>query len=414
MVGWSVVGWDPRPDIPWSEFERALTWGSGWRSDGAKLPPRPRPEPPAPETPRTPPAVPWAELHCHSAYSFLDGASEPEELVAEAAFQGVETVAITDHDGMYGVVKFAEAAREAGIATVFGAELSLELTRRQNGIPDPEGRHLLVLARDPDGYRRLSAAISAAQLRGSKGRPVYDLDELAAAHDGRWVILTGCRKGLVPAALAAGGPPAAAAELRRLVELFGAENVVVELIDHDQPLDDDRNDTLYTLAGEVGVGVVASNNVHYATPAGRRLAQVLAAARATTSLAELDGWLPAAGGAFLRSGEEMRARLARYPGVLETTVELGQACAFDLSLIRPELPDREVPDGHTDASWLRHQVAAGAAARYGPPGPSTQRAYAQIAHELDVIEQLNFPGYFLIVHEITEFCRREGILCQGR
>ncbi len=410
-VGWYVVGWNPRPDIPWREFERALTWGSGWRSDGTKLPPRPRPEPPAPETL---PVVPWAELHCHSAYSFLDGASEPEQLVAEAAFQGVETLAITDHDGMYGVVKFAEAAREAGIATVFGAELSLELTRRQNGIPDPEGRHLLVLARDPDGYRRLSAAISAAQLRGDKGRPVYDLDELAGAHGGRWVILTGCRKGLVPAALATGGPAAAEAELRRLVGLFGAENVFVELIDHDQPLDDDRNDTLFELAGEVGVGVVASNNVHYATPAGRRLAQVMAAARARTSLAELNGWLPASGGAFLRSGEEMRARLARYPGVLEATVDLGEACAFDLILIRPELPDRDVPDGHTDASWLRHQVAVGASTRYGQPGPATARAYAQIEHELQVIEQLNFPGYFLIVHEITQFCEREGILCQGR
>nr|WP_197682309.1 error-prone DNA polymerase [Jiangella sp. DSM 45060] len=399
--------------MPWSEFERALTWGSGWRSDGAKLPPRPKLDPQT-TSPRLPPAVPWAELHCHSAYSFLDGASDPEALVAEAVAQGIGTLAITDHDGMYGVVEFAAAARAAGIRTVFGAELSLELTQRQNGVPDPEGRHLLVLARDADGYRRLSATISAAQLRGSKGRPVYDLDELAGAPNGRWVILTGCRKGLVPAALAAGGPAAAKRELDRLVEMFGQENVNVELIDHDQPLDDDRNDALFKVAGEVGVGVVASNNVHYAAPRDRRLAQVLASARATTSLARLNGWLPAAGGAFIRSGEEMQARLARYPGVLEATVALGESCGFDLALIQPELPDREVPSGHTDASWLRHQVAVGAAARYGPPGPATERAYAQIEHELDVIERLNFCGYFLIVHELTEFCRREGILCQGR
>ena len=160
-VGWYVVAGNPRPDIPWREFERALTRGSGWRSDGTKLPARPRPEPPAPETL---PVVPWAELHCHSAYSFLDGASEPEQLVAEAAFQGVETLAMTDHDGMYRVVRFAEAAREAGLATVFGAELSLGLSGPQNGRPDPEGGHLLVLARDADG---LPAALGRDQRRAA-------------------------------------------------------------------------------------------------------------------------------------------------------------------------------------------------------------------------------------------------------
>ncbi|MGH3749561.1 MAG: PHP domain-containing protein, partial [Micromonosporaceae bacterium] len=138
----------------------------------------------APPTPGPPAvgagSVPYAELHCHTNFSFLDGASHPEELVAEAARLGLAGLAVTDHDGLYGVVRFAEAAAEHGVPTVFGAELSLGLSGPQNGVPDPEGRHLLVLARDPEGYARLSRAISEGQLAsGQKGRPAYDLERLA-------------------------------------------------------------------------------------------------------------------------------------------------------------------------------------------------------------------------------------------
>ncbi|NEE01053.1 error-prone DNA polymerase [Phytoactinopolyspora halotolerans] len=410
------MGWH-NPHIPWREFERALSWGSGWRSDGEKLPREVETTPKLPEY--TGPA--WAELHCHSAYSFLDGASEPEALVVEAILQGVETLAITDHDGMYGVVRFAEAVRDASaqagreLRTVFGAELSLGLRSRQTGVPDPEGHHLLVLARDPDGYGRLAGAITDAHMRsGEKGRPSYDLDELAERHDGHWAILTGCRKGPVPAALERDGADAAEKELRRLVDMFGRENVFVELVDHDQPLDDERNDTLFELARHVGVDVVASNNVHYAGPHDADLAQVLAAVRARSSLEEMAGWLPANGTAHIRNGVEMEERLRRYPGVRESTVELGRACAFDIKLIAPNLPEREVPEGHTDASYLRLKAEEGAGERYGPRGPDTEKAYQQIEHELDVIERLGFPGYFLIVYEIVKYCKDEGILCQGR
>src|SRR3712207_1063558 len=129
--------------------------------------------------PRRSGATPYAELHCHSNFSFLDGASHPEELVEEAARLGLDAIALTDHDGMYGVVRFAEAAAELGVRTVFGTELSLGLTAPQNGVADPEGNHLLLLARGPEGYRALCRTISTAQLRGQeKGRPIYDVDEV--------------------------------------------------------------------------------------------------------------------------------------------------------------------------------------------------------------------------------------------
>ena len=423
------MGWN-NPPVPWRELRRRMAWRAGGDPPPEEPTAEPTADPPRrpPPAPRRPaprgPVIPWAELHCHSSFSFLDGAATPGELVAEAARLGLETLAITDHDGMYGVPQFAQAAarlRSLGtrINTVFGAELSLGLPSAQTGVPDPEGSHLLVLARDAEGYRRLCAVISAAQLAGAqKGRPVYDTGALAGAHGGHWVVLTGCRKGPVPAALAAGGPGSKSAawrELGRLTEMFGHENVMVELTCHHDPGDDERNDLLAALAALADVGVVAAGNVHFAVPAQARLAQALAAIRARRSLADQDGWLAAAGTAYLRSGREMAALLRRYPGVLERTVALGRECAFDFQVIAPNLPDGPVPPGHTEASWLRELVARKAPARYGPPGDArVPGAYAQIARELDVIERLNFPGYFLIVHDIVEFCERENILCQGR
>ena len=425
------MGWD-NPPVTWRELERRLSWNVTRRSagPGEGLGEKPGPGPPGaqPGPGRVGPAAnredapPWAELHCHSSYSFLDGASSPAELVAEASRQGVQALAITDHDGMYGVAQFAQAAvrraEQTGtpLRTVFGAELSLGLPRQQGGVPDPEGQHLLVLARDAEGYRRLCAVISAAQLAGGeKGRPVYDRGALADAHDGHWVVLTGCRKGAVPAALAAEGPGAALRELRALAGVFGPGNVMAELTFHDQPGDDERNDALAGLAAATGVGLVATGNVHYASPAQARLAEALAAIRARRSLDEMDGWLPASGAAYIRSGAEMSRRLRRFPGVQERTVELATSCAFDFRVIAPGLPDFGVPEGYNEMSWLRALVAEQAPKRYGPPGAEWEPgAYRQIEHELSVIEELRFPGYFLLVHDIVRFCENWDILCQGR
>jgi error-prone DNA polymerase len=372
--------------------------------------------------------VGYAELHCHSNFSFLDGASYPEELVAEAARLELGALALTDHDGLYGVVRFAEAAKEVGVLTVFGAELTLAgrgpdlagapvvPAAPRTGTPDPPGFHLVVLARDPEGYSRLARAISEGHLAGGeKGRPRHDIDRLADLAGGHFLILTGCRKGAVPAALVEAGPVAAARELDRLVDRFGPESVVVELFDHDDPLDSARNDALAAFAVRRGLGIVATNVVHHAQPAGRRLASVLASIRAGRPLDELDGWLPAAGAAYLRSGAEQVRRFARYPGAVEQAGELGRACAFDLHLVAPKLPDFPVPAGQSEMSFLRQLVEEGATRRYGPAGAErVPGAWRQLEHELAMIEELGFAGYFLVVWDIVEFCRRSGIYCQGR
>lgn len=384
-------------------------------ADGSDSPAwsRKRPEYRSPQTGRRRSAVPYAELHTHSAYSFLDGASTPEELVEEAARLDLRAIALTDHDGLYGVVRFAEAAAELGMATVFGAELSLSNTPRTQD-PDPPGPHLLVLARGPEGYRRLSRQLGAAHLAGGeKGRPRYDIDALTEAAGGHWHILTGCRKGHVRQAFSAGGPEAAARALGDLVDRFGRERVSIELTHHGHPLDDEHNAALAGLASRFGVDVIASTAAHFAAPDRGRLAAAMAAIRARQSLEQAAGWLAPRGGAHLRSGDEMARLFAGHPEAVTAAADLGEQCAFELRLIAPQLPPFDVPDGHSEDSWLRELVMAGAARRYGPQA-AAPAAYAQIEHELEVIAKLKFPGYFLVVHDITQFCRRNDILCQGR
>lgn len=413
------MGWGNGPPS-WAEMERVLDGKP--RHAGAPAPAVPAGDAPvshkrgtyrARPTDRVHSSVAYAELHAHSAYSFLDGASTPEELVEEAARLDLRALALTDHNGLYGAVRFAEAAAELDVKTVFGAELSLSAQARTEQ-PDPPGPHLLVLARGPEGYRRLSRQLAAAHLAGGeKGKLRYDYDALTEAAGGHWHILTGCRKGHVRQALFRGGPDAAQRALADLVDRFGAERVSIELTRHGHPLDDEHNAALAGLAPRFGVGVVATTAAHFAHPARGRLAMAMGAIRARQSLDAAAGWLAPLGGAHLRSGEEMARLFAQRPEVVSTAAELGEQCAFGLALIAPQLPPFDVPDGHTEDSWLRSLVMAGARDRYGS-AQRTPRAYTQIEHELKVIAQLNFPGYFLVVHDIIQFCRNNDILCQGR
>jgi len=357
----------------------------------------------------------YGELHAHSGFSFLDGASDPEELVAEAVRLELGALALTDHTGLYGVVRFAEAARALGLATIFGTELTCGVGGDRVGVPDPAGEHVVVLARSPEGYRHLSTMIGEAHLAlGEKGTPTFALADIAErARD--WLVLTGCRKGPLTRALDAEGPRAAERALLRLIEQFGRENLAVEIWDHGQVDDVARNDVLAELAIRHRVDLVATGNVHYATPDAFARANVLAAIRARRELEEMQGWLCASPLAHLRSDVEQRRRFTRWPGVVDRAGELASALAFDLRLVAPQLPRFDTPPGMSEQEYLVALVAQGAEARYGTrENERVSGAWRQIDHELAVIEQLGFAGYFLTVWDITEFCRRMNIYCQGR
>ena len=357
----------------------------------------------------------YGELHAHSGFSFLDGASDPEELVVEATRLGLSGLALCDHHGLYGVVRFSEAARALGLASVFGSEITLDGNDDRVGVSDPSGEHLVLLARSPAGYARLSRMLALAHLeRGEKGAPRFTLDDVAScAHE--WLVLTGCRKGPLTRALMNEGPRAAQRSLSRLIERFGRENVAVEIWDHGAPDDVARNDVLAELAVRSDVAVVATNNVHYATPRDFPRANVLSAIRARKSLEEMEGWLSASPLAHLRSDAEQRRRFARWPGVVDRAGELVSELAFDLRLVAPNLPAFLTPEGHDEQSYLEEIVAKGATHRYGSrDAERVAGAWRQIDHELGVIKTLGFAGYFLTVWNITEFCRANNIYCQGR
>ncbi|MDE1558432.1 MULTISPECIES: error-prone DNA polymerase [Actinotignum] len=362
------------------------------------------------------PYVPYAELHAHSAFSFLDGASLPEDLVQGCLDLRIEALALTDHDGFPGVMQLAQAGRDTGLPTITGTEITLDSTQPREG-PDPEGGHLVFLARTPAGYQHLSRAIGTAMLAsGTKGIAHHTLAQLARNNGDILVLTGGCRKSTLRRILdtqrGSEARRAARQELDLLISTFGKDNVVVELTSHAGPLDAQRCDLLEELARETGVRAAVTGNVHYAHPADRPIADIFAATRARCTLDEIDPYLPAAG-AHLRSGHDWRILHRGRERYLEAAARIAEECAFDLSLVKPNLPPFPVPEGYTEATWLRELVLRKARERYGTPA-DYPRAWEVIEHELEVITQLGFPGYFLIVEEIVAFCHSRNIWCQGR
>ncbi|MEZ5257466.1 MAG: error-prone DNA polymerase [Ilumatobacteraceae bacterium] len=442
------------PDMPWQELEARLSgrarptperhatgreagspsWNAG--GDGPAWSRKRQPYEPDPSLPLERPRaiVPYAELHCHSNFSFLDGASHPEELAEEAARLGLEALALTDHDGLYGIVRFAEAARAVGLPTVFGAEIGLlpgesdELrlarSEAQTARQQTRGRRRPSPARParpppprprrrPIRVRRPGQGPQSGSPRRREGSGPVHPRRSRRRRPGQLVGDDRMPQGAVPAALESEGPAGARRELRRLMDAFGSDRVVVELWDHGGPLDSHRNDALAELAAAEGLLAVATNNVHYALPARRNLASALAAVRSRRSLDELDPWLPASSAAHLRSGAEQARWFARYPGVLDAAAELGRSLAFDLSLVAPSLPPYPCPDGLDEMAYLRRIVEEAGQRRYGERARNPA-AWRVIERELAIIEHLGFPGYFLVVWDIVEFCRRANIFCQGR
>ncbi len=340
------------------------------------------------------PVVPFAELHAVSAYSFLDGASEPEDMVARAVELGLSALAIVDIDGFYGAMKFAEAATSAGLPTVFGAELSLGEQDVQGG-----ARRLTVLARGPEGYRRLSRLIAHARMEaGEKGLVSYPPLADIAQRLGREVY---CLAG-----------PEWSGEIERLIHCFGSDCVVLEYPLLMLPEDADAHDRLDRFNN---LRAIVSARPAAATRNEARLATAKRSLATRDSLFSGAPSLHPMGAGWLRSGEQIARMLPGREDLITNSVELAEECAFTWDLVAPNLPHFDVPTGHTEMSWLQHLTKARARERYASRPPDIQaRAFAQIEHELAVIEELTFPGYFLIVCDLVDFCREANILCQGR
>ena len=341
----------------------------------------------------------YAELHCHTNYSMLDGASHPEDLVARAVELGLDALAATDHDGLYGAVRFWQAARAANLHCLLGVEFTLE-----------GGHHLLLLARGPSGYSNLCRLVSHAQLRRSKNLAALDLAALTR-HADDLICLSGCRRGEVATHLLAGRTREALDAAAGYARLFGEGNFWIELQNHLLPEDRWLLGELVALADRLGVGVVATNDAHYATPHGRRLQDVLVCIKNRTTL-DASGRLRRPNGEYyLKSPADMSELFARYPGAVANSVAIAERCSVDLGFANYRFPSFPVPAGDTPFSYLYKLCQTGAHAKYQPITPAVSN---QLAHELDVIHKTNLAEYFLIVWDIVRFAKQRGIPCQGR
>jgi len=367
----------------------------------------------------------YVELHCASAFSFLQGASLPELLVDRAADLGCSTLALLDRDGVYGAPRFHKAALAAGITPIIGAELTLNPageagqagragrgghrgSARSTVLPLPPVQPiqpilLPVLCESADGYRNLCRLITRMKMQAPKGEGAVTLDDL----DGR----VGGLVALVGRAALSGRQFGVGGLVDRLVGIFGREGVYVELQRHFRRDEETDNQTLVELAGAFHVPVLATNGVRFASPASRPLFDVLTCIHHHTDLASAGRRLAPNAERYLKTPADMAALFADRPDAVARTRELADRLQYTMADLGYRFPDYPVPDGETQASFLRKITDVGARERYRP---YHDRARAQIARELDLIDKLQLAGYFLIVWDIVNFCRQHDILVQGR
>ncbi|HEX5503191.1 MAG TPA: PHP domain-containing protein, partial [Thermomicrobiales bacterium] len=343
----------------------------------------------------------YSHLHCHSAFSFLDGCAAPEDLAAATAGLGQEALALTDWHGLYAAPAFARACRAAGVKPIHGAEIAV------SGLG-----HLTLLVQDAAGWRSLCRLLSAAQLAGRKGRAPVAW-ELLTQHRQGLLCLTGCRHGALAAPLLAGDEDAARANARALLALCG-DDLVVELPRNRVAGEGPLGRRLAALADALGVPYVATANVHYVAAADGAVADVLACSKAGTTL-EAARHLRANHHYFLASEAEMAARCADLPAAVGNTALVAARCDFALSFGRHVFPAIAVPPGRTADGHLRALCRAGLTARYAGSAPDLWRqAAARLDAELATIAGLGYAPYFLFVREVVAYARARGIRCQGR
>jgi error-prone DNA polymerase len=426
--------------------------------------------------------TPYAELHSHTNFSFLDGASPADDLVERAVELGLTGLAVTDHAGLYGAVRFVGAAEAVGLHPVIGLEIELldpavadpggivvaprrarRRTRRPEdaaalladpvveGVPTrprPErqrlpghrepvkedlrgigergrGPHLVLLARSAVGWRSLCRLISRANMAGTKAVPRFS-QTLLAEHTEGLVALSGCRDGELARRLRVGDRSGARVVAERYATLFGrgegasTSGFFIELSHHLLADDDWLVAESVALADDLGLPVVVTNDVHYARPEDRELADVLTAIRHGRTLETLGDLRRPDGESFLKPGAEMAAMppgvgegrtAAAWAEGIATSVELAASCSVDLGFEQYRFPGFPVPDGETPFSYLVGLCHAGARKRYHP---LTSAVVKRLAHELDVIERAGLAEFFLICWDLMRFAREQKIPAQGR
>ena len=365
----------------------------------------------------------YIELHASSAFSFLEAASAPESYVERALEINMPAMALTDRNGLYGVARFHTSAKNNEVKAHIGAEIAvsyfgLRLTppaHLPNHCPDEPPR-IVLLCKSQTGYQNLCQLITRFKMReNTKAEGAAIFDDLEEFSEGL-ICLTGGEEGPLASALASDGETAAAQQLDRLISIYGRSNLYVELQRHHQREQESRNISLLGLASKLRIPIVATNGVRCATQHDRELLDVFTSIRNHTTLHEAGRLLSRNCLRHLRSSREMHALFRDIPEAIANTRIISERLEFTLNNLGYEFPRFPIPDGETMDSFLAKRVDEGIRKRFSSAlkRPLLERAHKQAQHELALIAQLGFAGYFLIVWDIIRYCQQNGFLVQGR
>jgi DNA polymerase-3 subunit alpha len=351
--------------------------------------------------------VDFVHLHVHTAYSLLDGASRIDRLISRAKELGQKAIAITDHGVMYGVVDFYKEAKSAGVKPILGCEIYVAPRSLHDKTYEEDFRrsHLVLLAKDNAGYKNLMKIVSIAHLEGFYVKPRADKQVLRKYSKGL-ICLSACKAGEIPQAILANDMDGARLLVKEYIGIFGKENFFLEVQNHGDPEEAKINQGLSILAQEFGVGLVATNDVHYVNKRDAQFQDVLMCIQTGKTLYDEDRMKFEGNEFYLKSGVEMERVLAQLPGAVENTVRIADMCNVELEFGKYHLPVFDLPEGERADEYLKKLCYEGLKSRYGGV---TRELEERLKFELDTINSMGFTDYFLIVWDFIKFAKDKGI-----
>ncbi len=356
----------------------------------------------------------FAHLHVHTEYSLLDGFSNIKKLVKRVKEMDMPAVAITDHGTMFGVIDFYKAAKEAGVKPIIGLEtyMAARTMHDRDSKLDRSSYHLLLLAENETGYKNLLKIASASQLDGFYYYPRIDHDFLAAHSEGL-ICTTGCMSAEIPRSLLDDKPEEAVRRMNWYYDVFGPDRFFVELQQHNIKEITGLNRSLVEMGAKYSAKFIATNDVHYINPDDARLQDILLAIQTQSLLSDPDRMRMTDDSYYLRTPQEMSQLFAEVPESLSNTLLIAERCNVDLSFKGYHLPEFPVPEGYTAGTYLRHLCEEGAASRYGSRADS-QAVRERLEYELGIVNKMGFDAYFLIVWDLCNYARQNGIWYNAR
>lgn len=350
----------------------------------------------------------FTHLHVHTEYSLLDGSSKIKEIVARAKELGMDSLAITDHGVMYGVIDFYRAARDVGINPILGCEVYVAPNSRfdrEAGRSEERYHHLVLLAENNTGYSNLIKIVSRGFTEGFYYKPRVDYEILEQYHEGI-IALSACLAGIVATKLRGGLYEEAKKEALRLLDIFGDDHFYLELQDHGIPEQKTVNQGLIRMNQETGIKLVATNDVHYTNAQDAQAHDVLLCIQTQKKLADEDRMRYEGGQYYLKSGREMEALFPYALEALENTYQVGNRCHVEIEFGEYKLPKFDVPDGYSAWEYLQKLCKEGLKKRYPD---NWEEHMERLNYEMDTINGMGFVDYFLIVGDFIKYARDHGI-----